>query len=655
LRYNRQSKTKVKQPLTIALVKRATHLMRKTNHNQWQNLVVSPQEVLVKIRPGMTIFLGSGVAEPRTLIKCLIESGVPNTNDLELIQLTSHSDMLSLKKRAWQKYRLKTFFSTMVSTEAMVTGSVDLIPARISQIPRIIKSKRIPIDVAFIQITPPDESGYCSLGMAVDIAREAMQQASLVVGEINPNVPFTYGDTIVSIADFHLLVESTEPPMYFKRWPVSAVIDQVAANIAQVIQDGDCINFFTGALFEALGRRLVQKRHLGIHTSYFTDALMDLVKSGAATNYRKTTFRGKSVASYALGTPELMAWLDRNPVVELQSIEQVFDPTQIGRNPNFVVVEEARQVDLLGRIAFTVGRGNIVSGPGQSADLFTGAEISPGGRAIIGLPSRSPKGDPNIVVMLRNLRNQFHMRESIDVVVTEYGIANLKWRTIRERAQALIDIAHPDDRKELVEQAKQKKILYEDQIFLSESAHLYPMDIATEKFFKNGLKVRFRAIKPSDEEAMRRLFYRFSDTTVYRRFLYPISVMPHDKIQEYVNIDYSREMSVVALAGESGQEKIIAEARFIKDEQSAYGEIAFVVDEAYQGIGIATYLYEMLIRLAKERGLKGFTAEVLQANKGMMKVFESGHLSINARVQGGLYKLTIPFDTQTTSSGDGED
>jgi GNAT superfamily N-acetyltransferase len=174
------------------------------------------------------------------------------------------------------------------------------------------------------------------------------------------------------------------------------------------------------------------------------------------------------------------------------------------------------------------------------------------------------------------------------------------------------------------------------------------MEIATEHIFQGGLKVRFRAIKPSDEEAMRRLFYRFSNTTVYRRFLFPISTMPHDKIQEYVNVDYSRMMSLVALVGEPDQEAIIAEARFVKDDQSAFGEVAFIVDEKYQGRGIATYLYKMLIRLAKERGLKGFTAEVLHANKEMMRVFENGDLPIDARLENGLYRLTVPFDAKST-------
>ena len=550
--------------------------MSNAADGQWKKLLVTPEEVLDNIRPGMNIFLGSGSAEPRTLMKYLMESDQRNANDLELIQLGTHGDILSLKELHYQNFRLKTFFSGWVAGETATSQNVDLIPGRYSQIPRIIKSKRIPIDAAFIQITLPNESGHCSLGVAVDVAREAMEQALLVVGEINPLTPFTFGDTIVSISDFDLLVESTQKPAYFNRWPVNKAMDQVAANIASLIEDGDCIGFNTGSLIEALSPHLTRKRHLGIHTPFFTDALMDLVKSGAVTNYRKGIFRGKSVASYALGTPELMAWLDHNPLVEFQSIDQICGPTRIGSNPNFVGIFHARKVDLFSRIVFPVGKGSIVAGPGESADLLTGTELSPGGSTVFGLPSRNPKGNPNIVIMLRDLRNQFHMRESIDLVVTEYGIANLKWRSIRERAQALIDIAHPDDRSKLVEQAKEKRILFPDQIFLPESAHLYPREIATDYTFKGDLKAHLRAIKPSDEEAMRRLFYRFSDKMIYRRYFYPLKTMPHDKMQEYVNVDFGQAMSIVALTGEPDQERIIAEGRFYRDERSAYGNVAFL-------------------------------------------------------------------------------
>ena len=624
--------------------------MNQPTKSQWKDLIVSPEDVLSYIKPGMNIFLGSGIAEPRTLMKTLIESGLSNTYDLELIQLNIHGDIISLRQLQDKNYRLKTFFSGWYASEAFIAPNIDFTPGRYSQIPQIIKSKRIPIDVAFIQITPPDEEGHCSLGVAVDIAREAMEQATLVVGEINTQIPFTFGDTIVSISDFDLLIKSTEPPVYFDRWPVDDIYNQLATNIAGLIEDGDCISFYSGSLFEALGKQLVRKRHLGIHGIICTDAVMELVQSGAVSNYKKAAFRGKTVASYALGTPQLMDWCERNPLLEFQSIEQMFDPVQIGRNSNFVVIFQCQEVDLFGRVTFPLDKGYIASGPGMATDLFTGAGISPGGRTIFALPSRNHKGESNIQLRLKELRNQFGMRESIDMIVTEYGVANLKWRPIRERAQALIDIAHPEERKRLVEQAKKNKILFPDQIFIPQSAHLYPVEIATKHTFRNGLKVRFRAIKPSDEDAMRRLFYRFSDETVYRRFFFPITTMPHDKMQAYVNIDYSRELSIVALVDAADKREIIAEARYMKSEQSGYADVAFLVDEKYHGLGIGTYLYLMLVRLAKERGLKGFTAEILETNTGMIKVFEKGRLPMDARVQDGIYRITITFEDSVSQT-----
>lgn len=613
---------------------------------KWEERVVAPAQILEKIKPGMSIFVGTGLAEPRTLVKHLMASDANNLQDLEMIQLVSFGDAVSLKELGSLKYRLKTFFAGWAASEAITEGHVDLIPSRFARIPQLIESGRIPIDVAFVQITPPNIAGYSSLGVAVDVARHAMKQASLVVGEINTSMPLTFGDTFVSISDFHLLVRSTEEPIYFPRWPVHPVFDRVAENVASVIEDGSCIAFSNGPLFEALGRHLAHKRHLGVHSPFFTDALMDLVESGAVTNRHKQIFRGKSLASYAFGTSELMAWLDRNPLVEFQEIDKVFDPIQIGRNPRFVAVVAARKVDLSGRIAMHVGKGNVAGGPGEAMDFVNGAELSEGGLTVFALPSRNLNGEPNIRISVEKFPNQFSLREWVDMVVTEYGVANLNGRTERERAQALIDIAHPHDRSKLVNQAKEEKILYQDQIFLAECAHLYPAEVATKHTFKGGGEVRFRAIRPSDEEEMRRLFYRFSDEAVYYRYFARIKVMPHSRMQGYVNVDCSQVISIVGLVGELGQGHIIAEARFTKNQRGPYADLAFVVDEQYQGLGIATYLYTMLVRLAKERGIHGFTASVLASNKAMMKVFEKGGLLVKAKLEHGTYELTIPFDAQ---------
>ncbi len=617
--------------------------MSDLNLSNWEERLVAPETILNYINPGMTIFVGTGPAAPRTLIRTLLDVDTHNIRDLELVQLAVQGEtFLSVDKLNAPNYRLKTFFSGFVAWDTISTGQVDLVPAYASEIPEIIKSRKIDIDVAFIQITPPDESGYCSLGVAVDVAREAMDQASLVVGEINEKMPFTYGDTFVSIEDFDLLVQAGHTPVTYALPIVSEPVKKVAANVASLIKNGDCINYALGPLFEALVPFLSGKKDLGIHSLYFTDALADLVNSGAVNNRKKSPFRGKSLVSYALGTKELMKWLDRNPLVEFQGIDWVCNPQLIAKNPKFVAIYEGRKADILGSVAFPL-KGAVITGPGEGIDFFKGAEGSTGGFTIIGLPSRDANGKSNILLSIQNYANQLRLRESVHMIVTEYGVANLKWRSLRERAQAIIDIAHPDDREALIQQARQRKIIYPNQIFVTQSAHLYPGHIESTQAFKGGVNVRFRPMKPSDEEAMRRFFYRCSKEMIFYRFFYSIKTMSHDKMQEYVNVDYAREVSVVGLAEIDGIEKIIAEARLVQDEDSRYGEVAFLIDQAFQSIGVGTYLMELLIRLAREQGLAGVTADVLSENLPMVKVFEKSRLPLESTLNNGVYQMKINF------------
>ncbi|HPV72946.1 MAG TPA: GNAT family N-acetyltransferase [Smithellaceae bacterium] len=609
----------------------------------WKQKIVAPADVLEKIDPGMSIFLGTGMAEPRTLVRNLMESKQYNLQDLELIQLVSLGDAVAIDERYSRKFRLKTFYSGWLASDAISQGRVDLIPSRFSRVAWLFKTGAIHIDVAFIQVTPPDENGYAYL-VGASVERQAMEMAQIVVGEINSQIPRTMGDTLVNMADFHYLVEATEPPYYLARWPLQDVYLKIATNVASMIPDGSCISYGIGPLYEALAKALTAKKNLGVHSPFFTDALMDLVKSGAVTNRYKNIFRGKSCASYVLGTRELMSWLDLNPLVEFQPQDIVMDPRTIGLNDNMIAIFPARKVDLTGGVALHTGKGNVTAGPGNVAELFVGAALSRNGRSIFALPSRNRKGKPNILLSLDQYPFQFTNRESMDIVVTEYGVALLMGKTLRERAQALIEIAHPDDRAELVRQAKEEKMIYADQIYFPESGYLYPEKVACSHRFRDSLTVRFRAIKPSDEEEMRRLFYRFSDQAVYYRYFSPIKTMPHRKMQEYVNVDYRNTMSIVAIVDESGVEKIIGEARYVKTQGEPFADTAFIVDEQYQGMGISTYLFNLLIRAAREEGIAGFKADVLENNRAMLKVYEKALYPVQTVLSGGVYKITIPFN-----------
>jgi acyl-CoA hydrolase len=609
------------------------------------SLAVLPETVLKKIKPGMSIFLSTGMAEPRTMVRHLMRAQEKNLEDLELVQIVSFGDAISLEALKSQNFRLKTFFTGWAADKAIENGQVDLVPSRFQKIAALISSGQIPLDMAIVQVTPPNAAGYCSLGVAVDVAWEAMEKAAITVGEINFKIPRTFGDTFIPLSEFDYLVLAQDDPLFFERWPVDEVLDRVAQNAAALIEDGSCLAFSIGPLYEALGRHLKGKKHLGVHSPFFTDPLMDLIKAGAVTNRRKESYRGKSLTSYAFGTLELYAWLDHNPLVEFQRIDKVFNPLIIGRNPQFVTVIAARRIDMYGRVELHVGKGTVATGPSEIVDFFAGSALSEKGRSIFALTSRDLKGRSNIRPTIADLPNQFGLYESVSTVVTEHGVAYLEGRTVRERAQALIEIAHPDDRAGLVREAKARNILYPDQIFLEASARLYPQDISATHRFRDGLEVRFRPIKPSDEEGMRHLFYRFSEETHYARYFHSVRSMPHAKMQEYVNVDWSRDMSIVGLVGKEGKGRIIAEGRYLRIPGSSFAELVFVVDEQFQERGIATCLYAMLIRLGRERGLKGFTADVLFNNLAMMKVFHKGELPVQASLESGVYHLTIPFES----------
>ena len=614
--------------------------MKKHNTFDFSTRIVAPEKVLEKIKPGMSIFIGTGVSEPRSILRALMESDSENLCDLELIQLVSLGDAVAIEDRYSEKFRLKTFYTGWVTNEAVSKGRIDIIPTRFSKIPSLISSGIFKIDAAFIQITPPNSFGYVSLGPSVDVARQVMEKASLIVGEINPLIPRTSGDTFVNIDCFHYLTWSELPLYTFQRWPVDEVYEKIAANAAMLIDDGSCMSFSVGPVFEALSRKLIDKKHIGVHTAIITDSVMDLVKAGVITNSYKRHFKGKTVCSYAVGSEDLMEWLDENPLVEFHPIDIVANSRLIGENNKFRMILPAKKVSLAGAMSMHEGTRKIIAGPGEAQDFLTGTAFSEGGRLIYALPSRNRKNESNILISLDGLSYKLINPEAPSVIVTEYGIAPLEGRTIRERALSIIDVAHPDDRDELIEKAKDANILFRWQTYCSKSVKQYPQNLDVVHNFSDDLVVYFRPIKPHDVDEMRRLFYRFSDQAVYYRYFSPIKTMTYEQMQDYVTIDYCRAMSLVAFVYEPLEGHLIAEARYMcQDDNSA--DVAFIVDEKYHNKGIASKMLTMLINIASERGVKKFSADVLHSNIAMRKVFSREAYKAKVTLNANIYNFEI--------------
>ncbi len=373
---------------------------------------------------------------------------------------------------------------------------------------------------------------------------------------------------------------------------------------------------------------------------------MDLMNSGAVSNKNKKIFTGKSLVAYAQGTPELMQWLDGNQLVEFQRIDIVVNPKTISQNDRSVVIIPAYKADLTGAIALHASRKNLSAGPSDYYEFLDGAALSNGGCNIFALPSRGRKGESNILSSVNKFPNQFST-ELINIIATEYGIARLGGRSLRERTLALIDIAHPDDRDHLVGVAKSLKLLYPTQIYRSETGRAYPAHVSRSHTFKNNVTVHFRPIKPSDEDGMRRLFYRFSDQGVFYRYFSHVQAMPHVRMQEYTSVDYRQTMSIVGIIADGGIEKIIAEGRYVRFARGPFADVSFIVDEKYQGVGIAPFMLRMLMEIAKMKGIQGFNATILTTNKAMIRVMEKVAPPQSLRMDEGLQAYSFSFPVES--------
>lgn len=608
------------------------------------------EEIFRRIHRGDRIFVGTGCGEPQHLAKAFMKYGWAHQRAVFDSEI---SHLLSLGLTPYEydtfspHFRQNFFFISDTTREAINKGLADYTPVFLSQIPRLFRRRLIIIDVAFIQVSPPGDNGYLSLGVSVDIIKEAIRHCPLIIAQVNAGVPFVGGDNLVDPEDVDFFVHHDEPLLEYKEPLADEAMQMIGQHVSKIIPDGSTIQVGYGIIPNAILSSLGKKKHLGIHSELLSKGIIDLMKQGVVDNSRKTIDTGKTVASLCLGTEEVFSYIHDNPNVAFMPIDYTNNPQVIMQHENMVAINSALQVDLTGQAsAESIGE-TFYSGIGGHTDFMRTVAGSPTGKTILAMQSTAKNGTVSrIVPFLSEGAGVTLNRGDIHYVVTEYGICYLHGKNIRERAMSLISIAHPDFRPWLIDEAKKHNLIFQDQAFYPGEKGEYPHDLETYRTTHKGLTIFLRPIKITDEPLLKDFLYSLSDKSLYMRFLTARAEIPHPERQKLVVIDYTRKMAILAVLEHEGVEEIIGVARYAIEDDDHRAVLAIATRDDYQKQGIGTELLDYITFIAKKQGLLGFTGEALGDNRPvarMLKRFHDKGFEVRQSISSGLLSLRINF------------
>jgi acyl-CoA hydrolase/GNAT superfamily N-acetyltransferase len=608
---------------------------------------LTEEQIFSSIHPGNRIFIGTGCGEPQYLVKAFIKYVQSHPNafyDAELLQVWTLGLAPYADEKFKDNFRCNSFFISNNSRAAVNRGLADYTPVFLSQVPALFRKKLVPVDAALIQTSLPDDHGLMSLGISVDIVKAACENAPLVIAQINARMPRVLGETFINIEDVDFIIPYDEPLLEYEDAASDEITRKIGTYVARIVQDGDTIQVGYGSIPNAVLAHLKNKKHLGVHTELLTDGIVELMKKRVIDNSQKELNRGKTVAAFCMGRRETYEFLHDNPAFEFRPVNYTNNPTVLARQKNMTAINSALEIDLSGQ-ATAESLGKIFySGIGGQADFMRGAILSPGGKTILALQSTAENDAVSrIVPFLMEGAGVTLSRGDIHYVVTEYGIAYLYGKNIRERAMDLIAIAHPRFRQRLIEEAKERNLIYKDQAFISGVQGEYPEDLEAYKTTRTGVNLLLRPVKLSDEHYLKDFFYSLSNDCMYSRFISLRTDMHHDRLQPFVVIDYTREMVILAVVQEEEKELIVGMAQYTIDEATLTADVAFVVRDDCQGKGIGSTLLDYVTYLAKKSGLQGFTAAVLMENRPMLHLFEKMGFNTEKHAEGEVYELTMSF------------
>jgi len=605
----------------------------------------------------MRLHLASGAACPVDLLASLAEKA-PSIGDLELVQGINLTDPFWTRKKVRKGLKVNAVYLDAALSQLVNEGNADYSPLHYSDIPRLFRDGTIRLDAALIMVSPPDEWGYCSLGPSVDWTPAAIDCASTVIAQVNPSMPRTGGLSHVHVSRIHYAMEYERALPVLETAEPGEAEKQIGEYVSQLIRSGDTLQFGVGPIGNGLASALSGHRNLGVHAEVIGDGVMHLFRKGVIDNARKSLLPGKVVAAHAMGSPDLYSFLHDNPHFDFRPTEFTNDPINIARNENMVAVNGALLSDLTGQIVVDSVQGIFRSGVGSMVDFVRGAAMSRAGRPIIALPSTGTDEEGNrfsrIVTDLPMGAGVGCHRADIHYLVTEFGIATLRGRTIQERAQEVIQIAHPDFREDLLRKARDHHLLppyFQLPPPYEPSGPGIPVRRVTLADHREYI---LRPLTPADDRRLQEFFYSHTEETIVRRYGFTVTRMSRERAFELVGVDQNKDLALGIFELQGPRQVIHAVGRYYLDRDGKGAEMAFVVAENKRRVGMAQVLLERMREIAAERGLHHLWAQVDRDNIGMMKLFRRYNIRESPGDDPHTVQVELPL-TAGKEDGDKDD
>jgi len=617
--------------------------------SEWQRAhkdkEIRPEKLYKFIRPGNRIFIGSGCSEPVVLTEQLVDNKHRFT-DCELIHFLTLSDNKFFDDNEPSLFRHHALFTGSSIRDAVNQGKADYIPISLSDIPRLIKSGRLRIDVALVQVSPPDRYGFCSLGINVDINRTVVNEAKTVIAQINSSMVRTTGDSFIKLSDIDFFVLHDSPVIEFSYPEVDEISDRIGMYCSRLVENGSTLQFGIGAIPNSVLSHLGDKKDLAVYSEVLSDSVINLIETGVV-NCRNNIYP-HVMTSFVMGSKRLYDFVDNNPFIEFRSTEFINNILNISSNRKLASINGALSVSITGQVNSDSIGSMIYSGVGGQLDFTRGAAMSEGGKPIICLPSIASDGrSSRIVATLEPGSGVVIPRSDVHYVVTEWGVAYLHGKSIRDRVLQMVGIAHPKFRRQLLEQAKKMHFIYEDQL-LPETHDgvvvVYPEQYEWSYETKDRDRIFFRPVKPTDERMLQEMYYNLDPRDRVLRFFAAKSEFTHKETQASVNVDYDSVFAIAGLLGEQKNQKIICLGSYYLNPSNNMAEIAFTVTKDFRNQGLTKHMLKRLIEVAREKGVKGFTGEVLKINAPMMGILKKLPYDLRVEADSEAFMFSFNFD-----------